>query len=188
VDRPPLSLLAVGEGAKDLFDGARRSNWTDAAIALQGMQESAAGLPRLSNPDLTAALRQRFQEVAEATRRMDGVATMDAANAITRLVAELSEEYQPNLPYAVTLLGYYGRDLQLGIASADRIRLKQTTADLQQTWNQFEPAILQRGTDDARRFTDILVQLDGATAPIDFVEPAQAELDAVDRLEKMFRP
>jgi hypothetical protein len=41
---------------------------------------------------------------------------------------------------------------------------------------------------EARRFTDIVVQLDGAQAPGDFVAPTRVELDAVDRLEKICKP
>lgn len=33
-----------------------------------------------------------------------------------------------------------------------------------------------------------IVQLEGAKAPGDFVVPTRAELDAVDRLEKIFKP
>jgi hypothetical protein len=40
---------------------------------------------------------------------------------------------------------------------------------------------------DGRRFTDIVLQLEGAKAPADFVAPARAELAAVDRLETMFK-
>ena len=40
----------------------------------------------------------------------------------------------------------------------------------------------------ARRFTDIVVQLEGAQAPRDFVTLTRAELEAVGRLEKIIRP
>jgi hypothetical protein len=112
---------------------------------------------------------------------------MIVANAITQLVADLSEEYQTKLPYALVMLGYYGRELEIGIAMGDHARLQQAVADLQQTWNRFETIILQRGAvDDARRFTDIVAQLDRARTPADFVEPTRAELDAVLRLKGIF--
>jgi hypothetical protein len=86
------------------------------------------------------------------------------------------------------MLGYYGRELELGIAAGDHARLKQALDDLQQTWNRFEPIVLQRGAvDEARRFTDIVAQLDGAKKPDDFVEPTRAELDGVVRLKDVLR-
>ena len=114
---------------------------------------------------------------------------MDFANSITRIVAELSAPYQAEIPYKIVLLDYYGRQLELGLAASRPSTLKQATADLRQTWNSVEPSILRRGhVDDARRFTDIVVQLEGSQHPADFVVPVRAELAAVDRLEKIFKP
>jgi hypothetical protein len=85
------------------------------------------------------------------------------------------------------MLGYYGRELEVGVAAGDHARLTPAVADLQQTWNRFEPIILQRGAvDDARRFTDMVTQLDGARAPADYLEPTRAELAAVLRLKDLF--
>lgn len=190
VDSPPPALLDVGESAEGLFDAARLPNWPDATVALQAMNRSAADLPAtFSRPDLAGRLHSRLAEVGDTVAMRQRVQTMELANAITRLVAELSEEYRTQLPYALVMLDYYGRELEIGIAAGDRARLKQATADLRQTWNRFERTILARGAvDDARRFTDIVVQLEGARAPGDFIKPTRAELDAVDRLEKIFRP
>jgi hypothetical protein len=189
VDSPPQALLDVGETAKNLFEAARLSNWTGAAVALQAMKESAEDLPAFSKPDLAARLQSRLEEVGDSVAARERLQTMDFANSITRLVAELSDDYQPKLPFALVLLGYYGRELEFGVAAADQARLTRAATDLRQTWNTFEPTILQRGAvDDARRFSDIVVQLEGARAPADFVEPARAELDAVERMAKVFRP
>jgi hypothetical protein len=48
---------------------------------------------------------------------MTEIKTMDGANAITQIVAELSALYQPLVPFEVKMLGYYGRQIELGIAS-----------------------------------------------------------------------
>jgi hypothetical protein len=190
VDGPPPALLDIAEEAKQVFDAARLSNWTAAAVALRAMNESAADLPAtFSKPDLAAGLQSRVRELGDAIATRQRVQTMDFANGITLLVANLSEEYQTPLPYALVLLDFYGRELELGIAGTDQARLIRTSADLKQTWNRFERNVLQRGAvDEARQFTDIVAQLDGAQAPADFVAPARAELDAVDRLKKIFRP
>jgi hypothetical protein len=187
-NRPPLPLLDVGKTAAVLFDAARLANWSDAEAAFQDMTESATNLPASNwKPDLAKQLQSRLEEVGDALSTRQRLQTMGAANGITQLVADLSEEYQTELPYALVMLGYYGRALELGIAAGDPARLQQAVADLQQTWNRFEPIVLQRGAvDDARRFTDIVAQLDGAKTPADFVEPTRAELEAVVRLKDMF--
>jgi hypothetical protein len=187
-NRPPLPLLDVGQTAAVLFDAARLANWSDAEAAFQDMTESATNLPASNwKPDLAKQLQSRLEEVGDALSTRQRLQTMGAANGITQLVADLSEEYQTERPYALVMLGYYGRALELGIAAGDPARLQQAVADLQQTWNRFEPFVLQRGAvDDARRFTDIVAQLDGAKSPADFVEPTRAELEAVVRLKDMF--
>ncbi len=136
------------------------------------MTESAANLPTSrSKPDLAARLQSRIEEVGNTVSTRQRLETMDGANAITRLAAELSAEHQPEIPYALVLLDYYGRELELGIAAGDQARLKRAAADLRQTWNEFERTILQRGAvDEARRFTDFVVQLEGAKAPGDFAD------------------
>ena len=117
------------------------------------------------------------------------VETMDFANSITRIAADLSADFQTDVPIAVVMLDYYGRQLELGIATGRQATLTQATADLRQQWDRVQPTIERRGhVDAARRFTDIVVQLEGARRPADFVAPTRAELEAVDRLELIFKP
>jgi hypothetical protein len=189
-ERPPDALVQIGELAEDIFDAARTSKWSNIPGAVQSLKESSSVLssPRLK-PDLTAQLRSRISDLERSAKARRRVQSMDFANSITRLVAELSAPYQTEIPYKIVLLDYYGRQLQLGLAASRPSTLKQATADLRQTWNSVEPSILRRGyVDDARRFTDIVVQLEGARHPTDFVAPVRAELAAVDRLEKIFKP
>jgi hypothetical protein len=186
--RPPITLLDVGRTAEVLFDAARRANWPDADAAVRDIAESAANLPAsTSKLDLVTQLQSRLKEAGDTVSARQRLQTMVQANEITQLVADLSEEYQTEIPYALVMLGYYGRELELGIAVGDHARLQQAVADLQQTWNRLEPIILQRGAvDDARRFTDIVTQLVGARTSADFVEPTRAELGAVVRLKDLF--
>jgi hypothetical protein len=190
VDAPPSSLVEVGDAATEIFDAARLSNWSDADVALQAMKTSGAALPiTWSTPDLASRLVRRLAEVEASESARQRVQTMDLANGITRLVADLSSEYRMPAPYALMLLDYYGRELELGIAAGDQSRLTRATADLQQTWSRFERTVLERGAvDDARRFTDSVAQLAGARAPADFVAPTRAELAAVDALKRLFKP
>jgi hypothetical protein len=189
-DEPPSSLVEVGESAKAIFDAARVSNWSDADIAVQAMITSGAALPtRSSTPDLRSQLSSRLAELEASVSARQRVETMDFANGITRLVADLSSDYRMPVPYALVLLDYYGRELELGIAAGDPDRLRRATADLQQTWNRFERTVLQKGAvDAARRVTDSVAQLVEARVPADFVAPTRAEVAAVDALKPLFKP
>ena len=138
--------------------------------------------------ELAPITRQATAEVEASVSARQRLQSMDLANGITRLVADLSSEYRLPVPYALVLLDYYGRELELGIAAGDQVRLAQATADLQQTWDRFEDTVLERdAVDEARRFTDSVAQLVDARAPGDFVAPTRAELAAVDALKRLFK-
>jgi hypothetical protein len=189
-DAPPEALLQVGESAEQLFDAARASDWQAAVTRLEALRDSAHRLPLdLPKPDLVGQLQSRIDDLRQEVDGRQQVQTTDDANAVTHLAAELSAMYQTTIPYDILLLDYYGRQLELGIVTGSQTALAQTSADVRQTWNRIEPTIERRGhTDEARRFTDIVVQLEGAKTPSAFAAPTRAELDAVDRLETLFKP
>jgi hypothetical protein len=188
-DAPPAALVSVGESAEGLFDAARASQWQAGVVQLQLLNEAASQLPHLPKADLVAQLWSRIDDVRQSTAAHRRVETMDSANSITRIVADLSAEFQTEVPIAVVMLDYYGRQLELGIAAGRQSTLTQATADLRQQWDRTKPTIEQRGhADEAGRFTDIVVQLEGARKTADFAVPTRAELDAVDRLEGIFKP
>jgi hypothetical protein len=184
-DRSPASLRQVGQSAMDLFDAAWSSDWPRAADSLQALNEADLNLPAdLPKPDLVAQLQSRVATVRNAANARQRVETMDAANAITRIVAELSAEYQCAVLYETQLLGYYVRQIEVGIGRGRVATIARASTDLEAAWNRIRPVIEQRGQiDDARQFTDIVVDLVGATRPADFGPPARAALAAVDRLE-----
>jgi hypothetical protein len=187
-EAPPGALGEVGDAAQALFDAARAKDWQDAATRLQALRDAARRLPLdLPKADLVAQMQSRIEDLRLTVDARQQGQTMDDANALTRLSAELSSMYRTTIPYDILLLGYYGRQLELGIVTNDQTALARASADLRQTWNRIEPTIEQRGqVEEARRFTDLVVQLEGARTPSAFAAPTRAELDAVGRLEKLF--
>ncbi len=187
-DDPPSSLVDLGEMAKQLFDSVHTGDWPGANEHLEALSRAADELPRhLSKVDLLAQLHARLTALRQRVADKEQVGAMDDANSITRLAAELLTTFQTAVPYDVSILGYFGRQLEIGIARQDPTTLRRATADLRQAWNREEPVIMRRGHgDEATRFTDIVVTLEGAQRPADFVVPTRTELAAVDRLEALF--
>jgi hypothetical protein len=157
---------------------------------MMAIDGSTSGLPSgLPNADLAAKLASLVTALKDRVTARERIEIMDDSNTVTRLVADVSAGFQTYVPYEAVMLGYYGRQLELGIAAARPSILMPAVADLQSTWNRLEPVILQHGqVDEARRFTDIVVQLRGAHRPADFVAPTRAELAAADRIQQLFRP
>ena len=111
---------------------------------------------------------------------------MDDANRIMRASAELAEHFQTGARATSMLLGYYGRQLEIGLAANNPALLRTATADLKTVWRDVQPEVERRGdTDDDQRFTDVIAALDGAQRPRDYVAPARAELAEADRIAKL---
>jgi hypothetical protein len=181
--------VGIAESAAVVFDRARTLKWGEASATGQALYESAATLSvGALQPDLAARLKSRVAYLRSSVKAADRVRSMDAANSITHVVAELCSPYQDEIPYKIVLLDYYGRQLELDLVASRPSTIKRATADLRQTWRSVERSVLQHGdVDAARRFTDIVVQIDGAQHP-DLVAPVRAELAAVGRLKKIFTP
>jgi hypothetical protein len=188
-DRPPAALVGIGGAAEGLFDAAFAADWSAADEWMTAITESASALPpALPKADIVAQLGSLVAALKDHVAAHERIETLDDANTVTRLAADLSAEFQTDVPYEAVMLGFYGRQLELGIAALRRTALTQAVTDLRSTWNRLQPVMLQRGyTDEARRFTDVVVQLEGAKRPADFVAPTRAELAEADRIEKLFR-
>jgi hypothetical protein len=171
-----------------LFEAAWSTDWTRAADSVQGLNDAEPDLPMdLPSPDVVAQLQSRVVTAVSAANSRQRVETMDAANAITHIVDELSAEYACTVPYQVKLLGYYGRQIEVGIASGRMATIARASTDLEAAWDRIRPVIEQRGEiAAARRLTDLVADLIGATRPADFDRPARGILAALDGLEGNF--
>jgi hypothetical protein len=180
-------LLELGQSAKSLFDAAYASDWRSASEQVRAMNDAASTLPRdLPHPDIVGHLKSAVQYAADGANARDRIETMDEANTITRLVADLSASFQPQVPYEATMLGYYGRQLELGLVASRPSLLAQAADALQSTWSRLEPTLERRGNaDEAKRFTDIVAQLVGAQRSAQFVAPTRAALTEAERIEQL---
>jgi hypothetical protein len=187
-DRPLLALKQLNDDASNLFDAVRARDWTTADADLASMNEAIANLPpALPYPDVISRLRSRVRALGRAVRARQSVASLDHANATTKLATEISDQYETKVPFEIAMLSYYGRQVVIGVVSRQNSVLRQAVVDVRSTWHGIEPAVLQRGDlADARRFTDVVVQLDAARRPVDFLSAADAELAIASKLRQAF--
>lgn len=58
---------------------------------------------------------------------------------------------------------------------------------MRQTWDKLRPKIVTRGgTAEAKRFDQLMAQVQAAQSPMDFGRTATSVLNEVDKLEKLF--
>jgi len=90
------------------------------------------------------------------------------------------------VPADVKLLGYYARQIEVGVASKDPEMLARGRSDLVASWEQVERAISGRvSVAEVRSFNDIVVQLMSAKAMTDYLAPARAAQTASARWENI---
>jgi len=187
-DGPPLALKQLNDEAVSLFDAVRLGDWTAADISLASVSEAMTNLPAaLPYADVVAQLRSRVLALSHAVRTRQQIRSLDYANETTRLATEIGDRYETPVPFEISMLAYYGRQLELGVTSRRMSVLKRARVDLRSTWHRIEPAVLRRGdTADARSLTDIVAQLDAARLPADFDKVATAELAVVAKVRQAF--
>jgi hypothetical protein len=187
-DRIPVDLSLLGGDAEELFDAAYAADWDVAQEAVGRIQNAEQRLAPLPDADLAEQLAAQIRGAREHVQSRLRIDTMQDANAMSRIVAELTKHYVTGgAPNAAMLLGYYGRQLEIGIAGSRPDVLTHARTDLKTVWNTLRPEVESRGdSEDAKRFTDTIVALDGAKRPSDYVAPTRAELAEAARIEKLF--
>ena len=112
---------------------------------------------------------------------------MQEANQATLIAANLTAPFHPAVPVDVTRLDYYGRELEIGTAANNLVKLQATGAAMRKTWDELRPTIVARGgATEAKKFDQLMAQVQAAQSPVDFGRVAAPVLDEVDKLEKLF--
>jgi hypothetical protein len=188
-EAPPMALQQIGDSSVAVFDEALAGRWDDVSLDLAGMSRRLVELPaHLPYPDVVAELRSRLHALHDDVAARSTASVLDDANAVSRLVTQIADGFEVTVPFEVAILPYYGRQLEVGVMRGRLMDLQKTIRDLRAMWTRAEPIVLMRGdADDARRFTDVVVDLDAARR-VEDVEPlARNELRVAASINQTFR-
>ena len=186
----PKALFNVSEDSEDLYDQAFASNWTKASAALAVISRDDAVLIKTQ-----PSLKKRSDGVAALTVAVkrdiaakDRAAALRDINQMTRLTIEMGAAYSAPIPVEVSLLDYYGRELQVWAIAGDKAHLQSTLGALQTTWRKVRPQVVaRRGGDKAARSFDAMVgRAKSAQFPANVAKVAALLLEEVDLLENVF--
>lgn len=170
------------DSAKRLFEGAMKDQWDQVSSEANALKASVCGLEH------TFDTRQTFldsldtktaQLMAEITAH-DQVATMEAANEITRMLHEPGPRSDSRGSRQFSLLDYYIRELEVGTVQKDVTILRHTVEDTRQTWNEIHSGVTIASRGEAKRFDEILGRLEQVKRLADYpplVRLARAEAD-----------
>jgi len=185
----PPGLEEAGNLGEDLYDAAHAGDWAQASgkfeslkTVVGGLQSSVAG-----QNDLTDKLAGLVAKLGIEVGAKNGRAVTQSANEVTRVVAEWTRAYAPAVPVEVTLLDYYGREMEIAKNEASSERQASVAKDIERTWDVLKPKVAAKGANDVlRRFDQLVEKI--AKANGHSGQFATQLLNEVDSLEKVFKP
>lgn len=187
---PPAFPLfeAVGHHAENAYDRIKTADWA----AARASADSVTAAIRAAQPSDTAAhgadLQRSLAGLDSAVARRSRTAGLREANRLTELGALLAAPHHPPVPAAVTLLDYYGRELEIWAEAKNVPKLAKTASALGKTWRGLRPRVLERGGKaEAARFDRILARVSVARTAAQYAATATPVLDEVDALEAVFK-
>lgn len=190
--QPPLSPPAaateeIGHYAENLYDWARSGDWAKAQADLTALKTALANLKSTGQATDLHGADELLAAIGKAVQAHDARALMHAANDTTRAAAEITRQFDQRVPVEVTLLDYYGRELELWAEEGNTAKLNETRTKLRETWDKVRPGVVAKGGNtEAAQFDALVAQLAKATTPKDFTAVATPILNSVDALENVF--
>jgi hypothetical protein len=180
----------IGEYGEDLYDFAKASQWRKADRFLTRLQKSYGSLNSSSgsNSGLISRLGQRMTALSQAIGSRDSANASKVANQITFDAAKFTAQANAPVPLAVTLLDYYGRELELGSTLGNLSVIQKNVGTIRQTWNAVRSSVLDNdGASEAKTFDGLIKRLKVDQSFAQYGRLATMILDEVDHLETVFR-
>jgi|GEM_PF-6004753 len=187
----PDALKAVdtiGQTSEDLYDDVRSEQWQKASEKMPILKQA--------NSDLKASELSKGsdQYVSRLTNDLDKhiqqqkrLPAMESANELTRISMDLGEPVAATLPKELSLLDYYGRELEIGAMSNDQNKLHSATRDIKSTWSKLKPKVQEQGkAGEEKQFDQLVKKLEKAKSNQEYQQLATQILEQVDHLGGLF--
>jgi hypothetical protein len=185
----PKSLTEVSEYSENIYDLVNTKDWVNANLKFNLLKSAVKEM----QVELKGRHKEVFQietainELEKAIVSKDSQVSMREANQITLFAANLTALFNPTVPIEVTKMDYYGRELQIWALAKDINKLKTTSKEMRQTWNELRPLVESHGGEvQAKKFEELVIRVEQAQSFADYSQLAKLVLDEVDNLEKVF--
>ena len=183
---PKVAIAEIGELGENIYDLAKDKDWGKVGEKLVSLKKEAESLKSQAK-EAKKPLSKSIAALENAVGAKDRQVTMQEANQITLIAANLSEPFHPQVPVDIARLDYYGRELELWSAVKDEAKLKKAADALRKTWDTVRPSVKKHGgTAEAKTFDGLMLKLKAAKSPKQYKSVAAPILDEVDNLEKVF--
>ena len=177
----------LGSHAEDAYDYVKIADWKAARASVDSLNATMLRAQSQDTVGHGAEALESLSKLDSAVARRSSAESMHEANRVTQIAALLGAAHDPRVPAYVTLLDYYGRELEIGSGAKDTARLSRASLAIRTTWNEVRPKVVARGgTAEAARFDSLVAQVTAARTPGEYGKAATPVLDQVDSLEGVF--
>lgn len=181
-------IVSLGHHAEDLYDHLNLSNWSSADTLMESLRHDvASGVAGNAPTGLDARVSATMARLDTAVAAADRARALIEANRLTELSARLLHSTEPIVPTDVTLLDYFGRELEIRHALHDGAGLQAAADSIRVVWGRVRPSVVARGgAAEAARFDSLVTRLNSAGSPGNIVALGTPILDHVDLLEAVY--
>jgi hypothetical protein len=177
----------LGHDAENAYDQIKAADWSAARASLDSIRAAMRTTQPHDTVNRGADLRRSVARLDSALVDRSRQRALGAANYLTKLGALLGLGHDVAMPPEVTLLDYYGRELEIWAAARDTAKLTETAVAISGTWDELRSRVVERGgTAEAARFDSLVASVKAARTPAQYGRTATPVLDEVDVLEGVF--
>jgi hypothetical protein len=168
-ERVPVALSKVGESGETVYDAAKVGDWTKSTAHLTSLRAATQQFRTEAKGVKIPQLDKSIAALSKAIAMKNRQATMLEANQVTLIAANLTRQFEPKVPVEITLLDYYGRELEIWSAAGNTAKLKTTASDLRQTWDAVRLSVQNHGgKTQAQKFNTLAARVESAKSPSDY--------------------
>lgn len=177
----------VGHHAGNAYDYVKQADWAAARASVDSLSTSMRDVEARDTAGRGTDIRQSLARLDSAVARRARAQGLREANHLTEIGARLASAHDTPVPATVTLLDYYGRELEIWAQAKNSGKLSQTASEIRRTWDDLRPRVISLGgTTQAARFDRVVARVSAARTPAQYVRVAKPLLDEVDTLEAVF--
>ena len=178
----------IGQTSEAVYDDIRAEQWQQASEKLSYLKKAddelkSSQLSKGSDQYVSRLTNDLDKQIQEKKR----VPAMESANQLTRAAMDLGEPVEATLPKELSLLNYYGRELEIGALGNDKNKMHSATNDIKNIWPKLKPKVEAQGqTEKEAQFDQLVKKLEKAKSKEEYQQFATQILEQVDQMGGKF--
>jgi hypothetical protein len=190
VSHLPDALAALSNDSERLYSLASADDWPNIPRAANVIRLDYNQLPiNLANfPVQSTQLASVIMDLNQQVLGHHRYAIMRSANRVMLIAARLTSAFRSRVPFDIELLGYYGREIEVGAMTGDIGAVHSAASQLPQVLTTLHSTVAQRGSITAAEGLDNIAALLAHTGtPDDYHRLAISIAEEMANLRRIFQ-